>query len=173
MARWKCRRCHGEGQKPWCISCMKVRVDKPVKTVVRRTQEERVSDIEQKQRQDIIDFRNNTQRKDLSRMLRNMKKVGLKTTGIPSLDMKLREMDPEIIVDDLDMIRLNMLRIDSDSCGVPELDQRLEQRFGPRSEWLEFFKDTLIRNMLDKCGLAWLDLKLIETYGPREEWKLI
>lgn len=171
MARWKCPRCSGRGEKPFCIVCM--RVVAPTKVTVRKTHAERLSELEQRKTQDIKDFREKTQHKDLKRMLRNMRKVGMVTTGIPTLDMKLRELDPTVVVDDLDAIRLNMLKIGATSCGVPELDRQLVAKFGPPETWLEYFKDLLITSMLDKTGLGWLDLRLIEVYGPRESWKLL
>lgn len=171
MARWKCPRCSGLGQKPFCITCM--RVEAPPKLVtVRKTQAERVKELEDRKLQEIKDFREKTQIKDLRRMLRNMQKVGMTTTGIPALDMKLKELDPTIVVDDLDAIRLNMIKMNATSCGVPDIDKRLVERFGPPEKWLEYFKDLLYVNMIEKTGLAWLDLKLIEVYGPRDKWTL-
>ena len=171
MARWRCPRCKGLGQKPFCIVCMKTVA--PTKITVRKSQDERVADMERRKVQDIKEFREKTQVRDLKRMLRNMKKVGMVTTGIPALDAKLRELDPTTVVDDLDAIRLNLLKMGSTSCGVPNLDKQLVARFGPPDKWLESFKDLLFLNMIEKTGLAWLDLKLIEVYGPRESWKLI
>lgn len=172
MARWKCPRCNGYGEKPFCIVCMKVPVT-ATKVTVRKTQAERLAELEARKVQDIKDFREKTQIRDLKRMLRNMRKVGMVTTGIPTLDAKLQELDPTVVVDDLDAIRLNLLKMGTTSCGVPELDTKLVAKFGPPETWLEYFKDLLITSMIDKTGLAWLDLKLIEVYGPRDKWKLI
>lgn len=169
MARVRCKECNDNGNKPFCIYCMRVYVGPSAK---RLSQEERVAEIERKKIQEIKDFREKTQQRDLARMLKNMRKVGMKSTGIPSLDMKLKEICPDVVVDDLDQIRLNMLKMRKSSSGIEWIDQKLVEKFGPVEQWLFEIKFVMVYNAIEKCGIDWLDLQLIENFGSRETWRL-
>jgi len=140
---------------------------------VRKTQAERVAEIEAKKLETIHEFRERTQQRDLARMLKNMAKVGMKSTGVPSLDAKLNEIDPTIVIDDLDKIRLNMLRTGNKTSGDKWVDEKLVEKFGPIDSWLTEIKSVMTWNRIEKCGLAWLDFILIEEFGPRDTWKLL
>jgi hypothetical protein len=139
----------------------------------RKTQQERVAEMEAKKQETIREFRNRTQQRDLARMLKNMAKVGMKSTGVPSLDAKLHEIDPTIIVDDLDKIRLNMLRTGNMTSGDEWVDEKLVEKFGPIESWLDEIKSVMLWNKIEKCGLPWLDFILAEKFGPRDTWKLL
>lgn len=170
MARFACSECNGLGKKPFCVYCMKVYTG-PAKA--KKTQAERIAEIEEKKREEIREFKDRTQQRDLARMLRNMAKVGMKSTGVPSLDAKLNEIDPTIIVDDLDKIRLNMLRTGNKTSGDKWVDEKLVEKFGPIESWLSEIQSVMIWNKIEKSGLPWLDFILIEEFGPRETWKLL
>jgi len=157
----KCQRCNGLGADPFCIYCMAPL--RQIKVKKRRTQQEAEQEILDKRKDEIARERDRVQGRDLKIMLRNMKKVGQTSTGVPSLDLELRELNEEIEVYDLEVIRNNMLLTGSQTCGDSFVDHLLEKEFGPIRDWPEPLDQlTKIRNNVIKCQLTTTGIKEID-----------